>query len=100
MSNSGTPWTVACQTPVHGDSPGKNTGVGYHAFLQGIFPTQEWNLRLLGLLHWHADFLPQCHLGSPKVPWDGLKGVPFTRPAVQAAGEAQPGTYGSELPQV
>ena len=26
---------------VHGDSPGKNTGVGCHALLQGIFPTQE-----------------------------------------------------------
>ena len=24
---------------VHGDSPGKNTGMGYHD-LQGIFPTQ------------------------------------------------------------
>ena len=30
-------------TSVHGDSPGKNTGVGYHALLQGIFPTQGWN---------------------------------------------------------
>ena len=26
---------------VHGDSPGKNTGMGSHAFLQGIFPTQS-----------------------------------------------------------
>ena len=26
------------------DSPGKNTGVGCHAFLQGIFPTQKLNL--------------------------------------------------------
>ena len=26
---------------VHGDSPGKDTGVGHHALLQGIFPTQE-----------------------------------------------------------
>ena len=25
---------------VHGDSPGKNTEVGCHALLQGIFPTQ------------------------------------------------------------
>jgi len=24
---------------VHGDSPGKNTGVGCHALLQGIFST-------------------------------------------------------------
>ena len=27
---------------VHGDSPGKNTEVGCHALLQGIFPTQGW----------------------------------------------------------
>ena len=28
---------------VHGDSPGKNTGVGCRALLQGIFPTQGLN---------------------------------------------------------
>ena len=28
---------------VHGDFPGKNTGVGCHALLQGIFPTQGSN---------------------------------------------------------
>ena len=32
---------------VHGISPGKNTGVGCHFLLQGIFPTQELNLHLL-----------------------------------------------------
>ena len=35
--------TVDCSPPgssVHVDSPGKNTGVGYCALLQGIFPTQ------------------------------------------------------------
>ena len=32
---------------VHGDSPGKNTGVDCHALLQGVFPTQGLNLRLL-----------------------------------------------------
>ena len=34
-----------CQTglSVHGNSPGKNTGVGYHSVLQGIFPTQGLN---------------------------------------------------------
>jgi len=30
------------------DSPGKNTGVGSHSLLQGIFPTQRSNP---GLLH-------------------------------------------------
>ena len=41
-----TPWTVArllCQW----DSPGKNTGVGYHFIFQGILPTQEPNRSLL-----------------------------------------------------
>ena len=33
---------------IHGDSPGKNTGVGSLSLLQGIFPTQELNH---GLLH-------------------------------------------------
>ena len=35
-----------CSPPgssVHGDSPGKNTGVGGHALLQGIFPAQGSN---------------------------------------------------------
>ena len=47
------------------DSPGKNTGVGCHAFLQGTFLTQRSNPCLLHLLfgsrvlyHWH-------HLGRP-----------------------------------
>ena len=34
------PWTIAHQTPPW-DSPGKNTGVGCHALLQGIFPRIE-----------------------------------------------------------
>ena len=29
---------------VHGDSPGRDTGVGCHAILQGIFPTQVSSL--------------------------------------------------------
>ena len=36
---------------VHGASPGKNTGVGCHALLQGIFPTQGSNWHLLHFLH-------------------------------------------------
>ena len=45
---------MACSSPgfsVHGDSPGKNTGVGYHALFQGIFLTQGLNPSLLWLLH-------------------------------------------------
>ena len=33
------------------DSRGRNTGVGCHALLQGIFPTRRLNLCLLRLLH-------------------------------------------------
>ena len=44
---------------------GKNTGVGCHCLLQGIFPTQGLNPHLLHLLHWQADSLPLSHQGSP-----------------------------------
>ena len=43
---------------VHGIFSGKNTGVGCHFLLQGIFPTQGWNLCLLHLLHRRVDSLP------------------------------------------
>ena len=36
--------------PCPRDFPGKNTGVSYHFLLQGIFPTQGLNPRLLNLL--------------------------------------------------
>ena len=44
-----------CSPPgssVHGISPGKNTGVGCHALLRGIFLSQESNPCLLPLIHW------------------------------------------------
>ena len=37
---------MGCRPPgssVHGDSPGQDTGMGCHALLQGIFPTQGSN---------------------------------------------------------
>ena len=40
------------------DSPGKNTGVGCHALLQGIFPTQGSDLPLLRPLHWQESSSP------------------------------------------
>ena len=51
MSDSATQWTVTHQLPLSMGSPGKNTGVGCHALLQGIFLTQGSNLWLLQLLH-------------------------------------------------
>ena len=38
------------------DFPGKNTGVGCHLLLQGIFPTQGLNSHLLCFLHWQVDY--------------------------------------------
>ena len=55
------------------DSPGKDTGVGRHAFLQGIFPIQGSNLRLFHLLHWPAGSFPPAHLGSPYLYSGGTK---------------------------
>ena len=55
-----------CSPPgssVHEDSPGKNTGVGCQALLQGIFPTQGSNPGLLHcrwILYW-------SHQGSPRI---------------------------------
>ena len=46
-----TPWTV-----------GKNTGVGCHSLLQGIFPTQGSNP---DLLHWQVDSLSWAPPGKP-----------------------------------
>ena len=42
------PWAVALPGSSAGNSPGKNTGVGCHSLLQGIFLTQGLNP---GLLH-------------------------------------------------
>ena len=52
---------------------GKNTGVGCHFPLQGIFPIQGLNLCLLCLLHRQADSLPLRHLRSPGFLLSGLK---------------------------
>ena len=49
---------------IHGDSPDKNTGVGCHALLQGIFPT--WGLNL-GLLHCRQILYHLSHQGSPRI---------------------------------
>ena len=54
------PWTVPARLLCTWDSPGKNTGVGCHALLQGVFPTQWSNP---GLPHWILYHL--SHQGSP-----------------------------------
>ena len=66
-----------CSPPgssVHGDSLGRNTGVGCHSLLQGIFPTQRSNP---GLLHCRQVLYHLSHQKSPRI----LKWVayPFSR---------------------
>ena len=51
-------WAVAWQAPWPWDSSNKNTGVGCHALLQGIFPTQGSNLRLPASPALQKDSLP------------------------------------------
>ena len=46
------------------DFPGKNTGVGCHFLLQGIFATQGSKPCLLHLLYWQVESLSLRHLSS------------------------------------
>ena len=57
--------SIDCNPPhssVHGESPGRNTGVGCHPLLQRIFPTQGLNP---GLLHCRQVLYHLSHQGSP-----------------------------------
>ena len=59
---------IDCSLPgssVHGDSPGKNTGVDCHTLLQRIFPTQRSNP---GLLHCRRILYRLSHQGSLMFP--------------------------------
>ena len=58
------PW--ACSPPVHEDSLGKNTRVGCHALLQGIFPTQGSNPGHPGLPDCRWILYLLSHQGSPR----------------------------------
>ena len=57
---------------VHWDSLGKNTRVGCHALLQGIFPTQGSNP---GLPHCRWIVYHLSHQGSPRY-WSRSQGIP------------------------
>ena len=56
------PWTVACQAPLSMGFPRQEYWSGLPFLLQGIFPSQGSNLRLL---LWQADSLPLSCEGSP-----------------------------------
>ena len=82
-----------CSLPgssVHGDSPGKYTGVSCHALLQGIFTTQGSNS---GLPHCRQIFYRLSHQGSPRIlEWvaypfsrgSSHQGIKLGSPALQA----------------
>ena len=64
-------------------SPGKNTKVRCHFFLQESFLTQGSNLHLLHILHWQTDSLPlaqsavsQC--GRSSFMWDLVAYCPWS----------------------
>ena len=71
------PWTVACEAPLSMGFPSKNTGVGCHFLLQGIFPTQGLNSHLLCLLQRQVDSWPLSLLGSPNTNIDISKEIYF-----------------------
>ena len=62
--------------PCPWDSPGKNTGLGSHFLLQGIFLTQGLNPHLLRR---QAGSLPVSHLGSPIIPQQLFRVVSHSR---------------------
>ena len=89
-----------CSSPgssVHGDSPGKNTGVGCHALLQGFFPTWGLNPRLLYFLHWQAGCSLLAQPGKPYLRLGIAQGAP-KEPKFLARGCAFPVTFQTCLP--
>ena len=96
-------WTVACQALLSWDSPGKNTRVGSHSLLQGIFPTQGLNLCLLLC---RQILYPLSHLGNPGKAFSSSRagcvesitlkgGSPFCPTALPVLHVCLPGTSGS-----
>ena len=62
--------------------PGKSTRVGCYFLLQGIFPAQRSDPRLL---HWSADSLPLCCLGRYQVHSNTAKSQVPSRPQEPAS---------------
>ena len=68
-SDSVTPWTVVTRLLCPWNSPDKNTGLGCHFLLQGIFPTQGLNV---GLPHGRQNLYHLSHQGSPGFAFEEL----------------------------
>ena len=73
-----------CSPPgcsVHGDSPGRNTGVGSHALLQGIFQTLGSNPHLMSPASAGGFFATSASWEVPQTLWGtfkrkGIKSIP------------------------
>ena len=71
-------WIIARQAPLSMGFPCKNTGVGCHALLQGIFPTHGTNP---SLLYYQADSSPLAPSGKPRLSDSGYQlGCPLKAP--------------------
>ena len=67
VSNSSDPMDyIAHQAPLSIGFPRQEKESGCHFLLQGILPTQGWNLHPQHLLQWQADSFPLSHQGSPQ----------------------------------
>ena len=64
LSDSATPWTEACQALLY-SSPGKNTGGGCHALLQGNLPDPGIESMSPASPALAADSLPLAQPGKP-----------------------------------
>ena len=86
-------------------SPSKNTGVGCHFLLQGTFPAQGLNPRLLHLLHWQEGSLPLAPPEKPRTwvielkggdeagPWSDMTGVLIRRNLDKETGHTRSEDY-------
>ena len=89
-------YPLDCSPPgssVHGDSPGKNTGVSYHALHQGIFPTQRSNP---GLPHcrWITSWTKEA-----QEYWSGYPRADLPDPGIESRSSAlQASSLPTELP--
>ena len=96
MSNSLRPHGLLPTTLLYPwDSPGKNTGMGSHSLLQGIFPTQGLNL---GVLHCGQILYHLRHQGSRHFIWNvNLMGFCFLSVSMTHTVELRPHTISHVL---
>ena len=89
-------YSLPCSS-VHRDSPGQNTGVGCHALLHRIFPTQGLNP---GLMHCRWILYHLSHQGNPQIlEWPIPSPGDFPNPGIEPGSPAlQVDSFPPELP--